>query len=147
VTRDVKAEQTMWRDLQLSLRHRKWGFDCPAVDIDLLFCEYDRAYPVAIIEYKSATAERVDCRSNASLKAIRTMCDRAGIYFFVVRYAVSNGIWRFRAISANEKARYFLNGLGINNRWVAEEEFVLLLYDLRGREVPEQLADFLRGTA
>lgn len=29
----VRKERTEWRDLSLSKRHRRWGWDCPAVDL------------------------------------------------------------------------------------------------------------------
>ena len=33
---EVRPERTGWRDEKLSQRHRMWGWDCPAVDIDFL---------------------------------------------------------------------------------------------------------------
>ncbi len=141
MSRIVKPERTMWRDMQLSLRHRKWGYDCPAVDIDFMFCEYDNALPVAIVEYKSFEAEVVNLKASSSLAALRTMCDRAGMYFFVVRYRQSP--YLFRVLSGNAKARYYLNGLGINNVWISEYDFVSLLYELRGRTIPDEVADFI----
>jgi hypothetical protein len=44
----VRPERTRWRDEALSARHRKWGFHCPAVDLDLILCEYDTAHVAAI---------------------------------------------------------------------------------------------------
>lgn len=38
--KEVKLEKTCWRDLDLLKRHRVWGWDCPAQDID--FLEYDK---------------------------------------------------------------------------------------------------------
>ena len=39
-------------DRELSDRHRKWGHECPATDIDFLLNEYNHGIPVAIIDYK-----------------------------------------------------------------------------------------------
>mgnify|MGYP003495090970 CR=1 FL=1 len=141
MSRIVKPERTMWRDMQLSLRHRKWGYDCPAVDIDFLFCEYDNGSPIAIIEYKWINAAAVDCNNNSSFTAIRKLCDSAGIYFFVTRYRTSP--YQFRVMSGNAKARYLLNSLGINNVWISEEDFVSLLYNIRGRVIPNTVVDFI----
>lgn len=38
----VAEERNGWRDERISKRHRQWGRDCPAVDIDFLMLEYDR---------------------------------------------------------------------------------------------------------
>ena len=53
MTKDVAPERTGWRDEKISLRHRMWGFDCPAVDVDFVMVEFDRARVVAIVEYKN----------------------------------------------------------------------------------------------
>jgi hypothetical protein len=46
---EVKKERSGWRDLELSGRHRRWGWDCPAVDLDFLFLEYDKGKAVALV--------------------------------------------------------------------------------------------------
>jgi len=51
--REVRPERTGWRDLELSKRHRQWGWDCPGIDLDFLFLEYDRGKAVAIVEYST----------------------------------------------------------------------------------------------
>ena len=56
---DAKAENTFWRDGALSLRHKKWGYDLPALDMDFLMIEYDHGIPVALIEYKLETTEGI----------------------------------------------------------------------------------------
>ena len=48
----VRQERTNWRDQELSARHRTWGFNCPAVDLDFLMVEYNIGKPVGLIEYK-----------------------------------------------------------------------------------------------
>ncbi len=30
----VRQERTGWRDEKISQRHREWGYNCPAVDLD-----------------------------------------------------------------------------------------------------------------
>ena len=54
---EVRAERTGWRDEELSQEHRKWGFDCPTVDIDFLMLEYDTGRASALVEYKNEHAK------------------------------------------------------------------------------------------
>ena len=53
-------ERTGWRDERISQRHRLWGVECQAIDLDFLLVEYRSEYddirPVAIIEYKHECA-------------------------------------------------------------------------------------------
>ena len=55
------------RDEILSAKHRRWGYDVPAVDIDFLLVEYDRAKVQALIEYRHANGQ---VRQDTSIKAI-----------------------------------------------------------------------------
>jgi hypothetical protein len=100
----VKPERSNWRDPELfprinkglgissgwetalSLRHRDWGWNCPAVDIDfilvsgdndpveggMIFVEYTNHVAVAIVEYKVEGASPTSySRRNAICSAIR----------------------------------------------------------------------------
>jgi hypothetical protein len=88
----VRKESTGWRDLSLSRRHREWGIDCPAADIDCLV-EIARGVPVAIIEYKKSNAPIAE--SVQSIRSIEILADRAKVGFFLVRYSNAND-WFFR---------------------------------------------------
>jgi hypothetical protein len=46
----VRPSRRPWRDLRLNERHRDWGRDCPAVNLD--FVEFDNFYPIALMEAK-----------------------------------------------------------------------------------------------
>jgi hypothetical protein len=59
----VRRERTEWRDLELSKRHREWGLNCPAVDIDFLMVEYYYGKPVALIDYKRFTGSKDNTQS------------------------------------------------------------------------------------
>jgi hypothetical protein len=95
----VKEERTGERDMELSLLHRKWGWDVPTVDID--FLEYDRANPIALIEYKgredweTATVPR----NSANLKALIKLAVRAKVPVFCVFYKPDHSM--FRVIDLN----------------------------------------------
>jgi len=84
---EVRKERTGWRDdRRLNDRHRQWGWDCPAVDIDKLFIEYDTAEPVALVEYKHEYAE-IAHSTDASISALIKVGNRSQLPVFGVRYA------------------------------------------------------------
>ncbi len=122
-------ERTGWRDERISARHRLWGFDCPAVDIDWLVVEYDRAEPVALIEYKHELAV-VSGPADTNRMAIVALGDRAGLPVFCVRYKDDLSSfhvhpWNTAAFSALPETTF-----------LSEIHFVELLYRLRHRAVP-----------
>ncbi len=110
----------------MSDRHRKWGWDCPAVDIDFLMLEYDTGLPVALVEYKHERA-KMQSPSHPSYKALSELGDRAGIPFFAVRYADDFSWWK--VIPLNKVS------LSITQDRVqyTEQEYVKFLMGLRGR--------------
>lgn len=57
---EVRPERTGWRCEKISRRHRDWGYNCPAVDLDFVVAEYNHGKPVAIIEYKDRHAKPPD---------------------------------------------------------------------------------------
>ena len=121
-------ERTGWRDMALSQRHREWGFNCPAVDLDFLVAEYNVGEPVALIEYKHERARRPDLRQ-ATYRALRSLSDSAGLPFAVVYYRREP--WRFLVMPANERAVAFYRG----TQSLSERRFVRSLYVLRERVV------------
>lgn len=129
---EVRQERTGWRDLSLSQRHRKWGWDCPAVDLDFLFLEYDRGKAVAIVEYKHERAAPQRA-SHPTYQAMIDLGTRAGVPVIAVRYASDFVVWK--AIPLNEKAKEWLP----ERREMTEREWVTLLYNMRGYDPPEKL--------
>lgn len=129
---EVRPERSGWRDLALSQRHRRWGWDCPAVDLDFLFLEYDRGLPVAIIEYKHERAP-LQWPQHPTYLAIRELGTRAQVPVFGVRYADDFSWWRVSPLNALAK------------EWIetqaemTERAYVAFLYQIRGRQVPEAL--------
>ena len=75
----VAQERSGWRDEGISLRHRKWGWDCPAVDIDFLLIEYDHGKAIALVEYKNEHAPRQRGATSASHRAIADLASKAGL--------------------------------------------------------------------
>jgi len=89
----VRAERSGWRDLALSQRHRTWGWDCPCLDIDFLFLEYDRGQATAIVEYKHERAQPVSLL-HPSYRAIADLGSRAQLPVLSCRYAADFSWWR-----------------------------------------------------
>jgi len=125
----VREERTHWRDARISARHRAWGWDCPAVDIDFLLLEYDGGKAMALVEYKHEHAPELRL-AHPSVRAVVNLADRAGLPAFVVRYA-DDFSWWF-ATPLNGRARTLLP----EARHLTEEEWVALLYRSRGRHLP-----------
>ena len=126
----VRTERTGWRDEQISRRHRQWGYDCPAMDIDFLLLEYDAGKAAALVEYKHEDAQAVRC-AHPSLRALADLADRAGLPAFVVRYADDFSWWYPTPLNAPARA------ICPRSYRMAEEEWVELLYRCRGRTRPE----------
>lgn len=125
-------ERSGWRDARLSERHRKWGVDCPATDIDFLLAEYDHCRPKAIIEYKHEYADD-DWENSANTKALCNLGNMARLPVFAVRYG--NDLDWYNVIPLNGRAK---NKYERMNR-LTEREYVAFLYELRGRRLPSDL--------
>ena len=140
---DVTEERTGWRDQGISERHRKYGFDVPAIDIDFVLCEYDHNIPVAIIEHKNEFA-KPQKKNMSGLQALKRLGDMANIPSFCVRYA-SDFSW-FKVAPLNRIASKIYpecnntsgEFLGIE---LSEIEYVTFLYRLRKSTVPENILE------
>lgn len=125
------------RDWRLSERHRAWGLDAPACDLDFMLIEYDSAVPTALTEYKHCSPSgHSKVVENASLRAFRTLAHMAGLPAWVAFYRPWS--WSFKVYSLNDAARAI---------WGADEyvirtelEYVTALYRLRDRSLPDFVA-------
>ena len=134
---EVRSERTGWRDLGLNDRHRLWGWDCPATDID--FIEYDYGKAVAFIEYKHERAASIQLDNlNHNLRALIDSGNRASLPVFLVRYATDYSWWK--VVALNEQGKRHLP----NRITFTEVDFVRLLYKLRGRECPSSILESLQ---
>lgn len=123
----AKLEGTGWRDLGISKKHREWGVNVPAADLDFTLCEYDSSVPVAIIEYKRFLAPPFK-QSSANFKCLKNLADMAGIMFFVVRY--NRHYTKFKVMPANDNAKHKLDARSEMN----EKEYIDFLHRIRGRK-------------
>jgi hypothetical protein len=133
---EVRPERTGWRDMNLSERHRLWGWNCPAVDLDFLFLEYDKGKAVAIVEYKHERA-RPQMPLHPTYQAMRDLADRAGVPFFACRYKADFS--EFIVTPLNGKSKVIL----AERESMSEAGWVSFLYSIRGRKIPEALVNEL----
>ncbi len=131
----VPIERTGWRDKEISLRHRKWGVSCPAVDLDFLLVEFGLALPVALVEYKHFEARWPDVR-HPTYRALRNLADHYSpdpLPFLVAFYWPD--CWAFRILPQNDAARERYT----EEQWMTEREFVSSLYACRNLTVEHRL--------
>lgn len=126
-------ERTGWRDRELSSRHRRWGFDGPAVDLDFLLIEYHSAEPVAIVEYKHHQAAR-PALSHPSYQALLALAERIPkLPLLVARYWPDT--WAFEVTSVNPSAqRHFGPACCLTER-----QYVTALHELRSSPAHERV--------
>jgi len=135
------------RDAIISQRHRSWGLDCPAMDVDFMLIEYDRLKAIAIIDYKHENST-INTNS-AGARVMANLADRAGIIACIVVYGHSeydkNGLWA----APTENSDMWFNVIPLNaeaierqprKQKLTEVEYVSWLYDTRGRVIPAKLA-------
>ncbi len=128
----VRQERTSWRDEAISARHRLWGFDCPAVDIDFLQLEYNHALPAALVDYKAGKPRKLDL-DGKSYRATCALADNSQIPFVVVFYDSNH--WVFWVIPVNGIAQqHFPQRL-----MMCERNYVSWLYRLRGIPIPHNV--------
>lgn len=130
----VREERTGWRDENLSARHRRWGWDCPAVDLDFLFLEYDRGKASAIVEYKHERAAP-QYASHPTYQAMIDLGDRAGVPVIACRYSDDYSSWTVTPLNGEAKKQ-------IPERIVlSEQDWVRTLYRIRGYDCPDKVID------
>ena len=144
--RQPRREESHWRDQKISEYHRQWGFNCPATDIDFLLIEYSAGKAKALVEYKQEGAALAfeGGKGGANKKtydAITDLCDRACLPFFVVEYKGDFSMWKVHPIN-----RYALQRIKITTL-MTEQDYITLLYSLRGIPIPSTLLNWLRKKA
>jgi hypothetical protein len=131
--KQVRPERTGWRDEEISRRHREWGYDCPAVDLDFVLIEFDRCKACALVDYKHQ-----ECKTpptSASLAAMSDLASRAKIPAFACWYA-DDFSW-FWPVPLNQHAEQWAPKP--YGKKLSERQWVEMLYVMRGRPAPEEL--------
>lgn len=131
------SERSGWRDQEISQRHRRWGFNCPAVDLDFLMLEYHRGIPVAVVDYKHYLhKEGRDLNvQHPSFFAMGALYDehQRKLPLFVCRYWPET--WAVEALAVNDAAQEWLPA----GEWrsMSERSWVHGLYKLRNLRAQE----------
>lgn len=115
----------------MSERHRLWGWDCPAVDLDFLFLEYDRGKAVAIVEYKHERA-KPQTSAHPTYQAMINLANRANIPIFACRYTGDFSL--FKVVALNDTGRQHLP----ERIEIDEARWVSFLYRVRGRKISQE---------
>jgi len=132
----VRQERTGFRDEAISKRHRDWGFNCPAVDLDFLVVEYNLGKPVGLIEYKHHMA-RMPNHKHPTYRALRDLADSSDLPFLLAFYWPD--IWAFRVHPGNVKAaEQFTCG-----EILTERQYVTRLYQMRKLVLDKKLDNVL----
>jgi hypothetical protein len=132
----MREEITGWRDEEISKRHRLYGMNVPAVDVDFMLIEYDTGEPKAVIDYKRRTDAGWK-RDSSNLKAMSRLYDVNGnqLPFFVAQYETRD--WYYTVHAINAAAQDWFDRLNCSDAQLLKEyDFVRFLYILRGREMP-----------
>jgi len=106
------------------------------VDIDFVVTEYDNAKPAAVIEYKNESAPMQNS-NHPSYRALAELCDER-YPFFGVRYA--SDLTRWQVIPLNNAAKSWIP----KQRTMSEQNYVGLLYEIRGRKLPSDILKRLK---
>ena len=123
-------------------RHRLYGYNAPALDIDFFMIEYDHGLPAALIEAKHINAKNVRL-DHPSFKAMKILADNSSIPFFITYYDPDTCC--YFVVSMNDHARAV--PLCSQPRWFTETNYVKMLYWLRKKNAPAEILDKLSGTA
>jgi hypothetical protein len=147
---DTKQELYGFRDERISRRHREYGLDCAATDIDFILLEYSvqpdgtyrrgafNAIPKALFEYKHWNADRKKSIHSASNKAVYRLAQLADLPFFMAFYDPE--IWCFDVFPFGKKAEAYLE----TPLRMSEQNYVRLLYRIRMRPPKESIIKQLK---
>ena len=135
-------ERHFKRDAWISARHRTWGYNCPAMDLDFVLVEYDNAAPAALIDYRHENGT-IDLESIGA-RVLTNLGDMAGIPAYIVQYGFTSYcndlLWAepagdpwFRIHALNIDAHAHMPDDDYDG---SENAYVAWLYRLRGRPAP-----------
>lgn len=130
----VKAERTGERDQWINDRHREWGFNAPAFDLDFAMVEYSYGEARAVVEYKRFTAEVTV--AHPSHKALAGLYNSRGeqIPAWLAKYWPDTGAFRVHIL--NPPARKLFGRTCLN---LTERQYVARLFEVRGFDPEVQM--------
>jgi hypothetical protein len=132
-TDGTRMERTGWRDEEISRRHRTWGFNCPAVDLDFLMVEYNCGKPCGLVEYKHYHAQKPNL-NHATYRALSELASMGSLPFLLAYYWPET--WSFSVFPVNIVAKQHYA------EWQAmtERQYVQSLYRIRRLKLDETIS-------
>jgi hypothetical protein len=137
---EVKPETHGFRDERISRRHREYGWNCPAVDLDFCLVEYNFGKPVALVEYKHHNAS-TPVLKHPTYRALRDLADKysdGALPFFIAFYWPD--IWAYKILPVNHAAMQHFTDFEV----ITEREYVKRLYRMRRLTVALELLPKLK---
>jgi hypothetical protein len=149
-TLGVRTESTGWRDSWISDKHRSWGYDLPASDIDFMLLEYDNMKPITLVEHKTVGCWKQFGRETVLRwhAPVATLATMAGLPSYLCLYEKHPAA--FYVLATNEIAERVpgRNGcFGSEMIPMSERQYVAFLYHLRNRPLPSVLVSELESVA
>lgn len=138
---NVRPERNGWRCEAISRRHRTWGWNCPAVDLDFVMCEYNHGKPCALVEYKHCKVTSIDLQhpTYRALAALANGYAPKPLPAFVAIY--DSNTWAFKVVCMNDAAREQFGDR--DGTVMSEMDFVLALYTMRKLVLTSRDAELL----
>lgn len=132
----TRLERSGWRDEEISLRHRAWGANCPAVDLDFLVVEYNVGKPCLLVEYKHYTAKKPNLK-HPTYRALSELASNSNIPFILAIYWPE--CWAFKVKPVNVEARQHYDDW----QFMSERQFVNSLYRIRRIVLSDEISGML----
>lgn len=146
--RPVAPERNRIRDNGLNDRHREWGWNCPAMDIDFMMVEFSSGLPMALCEYKHEHAGRINTK-HPSIKAMVSLANASRIPAFLCRYADDYSWFDVHCLNkcATDAVMATKARPDAQIYRMTEYEWVQVLYRVRGLALQPYIAKKLNGYA
>ena len=132
-------ERSGWRDHEISKRHRLWGDDLYAVDVDFCMVEYYSRRGVLLVDYKHFVKKESLYIHTASHDTLAWLADGRDLPFCIVLYNFDVRPRTFEVIPVNAAAKKYFGKRQILN----EEQWVRHQYHLRGLAMTDRTLDIL----
>jgi hypothetical protein len=136
----VKEERSHWRDEEISERHKLWGFNCPAIDLDFVMTEFDTYMPIAFFEYKKEPCSSIIINKCPEFKVLINLGNMCHLPSYFCKYRKTEDSFEFSIMALNRIA-IDMTPKDKTGVWLLEKQFVDFLYWLRKRDTPSGLFD------
>lgn len=126
--KEISCLEETWQGEIVSKRHRDWGWNNPALDIDFVLEKENK--PLAIIEFKNdrTFSDYEKFSKTTSCQAIKYLCDycESPVAFFLIIY--NYNFTNFKINALNDTAKKFTND---NELVLNQEEYLEFLENIR----------------